>query len=220
MPPVSNKKLYYVTASGDKVLVGTFGAQMPTGNVINMTSPDYLKLTFSETPTGDMLTWLKANAVKQAGDTAVQTEKALTITSNGTTEITPDAPYDAMSKVNVTVDVASGGGGGETTSLSVGCATGNMERSLFCLWQTSNGWIGTANFDSATNFTIPEVIVGGYVIFTREPEGQLYFMATEKTGVEDAVVDPMDTEWDHYNGALIIKIIAPSPQFTLHLNTY
>lgn len=220
MPPISNKKLYYVTASGDKVPVGTFGASMGAGSLITMTSPKYLKLTFSGAPSGDLLTWLEANAVKQANDTAVQTEKALTITSNGTTEITPDAPYDAMSKVNVTVDVASGGGGGETTSLHVGCAVGNLERPLFCLWQTSNGWIGTANFDSATNFTIPEVIVGGYVIFTREPEGQSYFMAEEKTGVEDAVVDPMDTEFDHYNGALIIRITAPSPQFTLHLKTY
>ena len=36
--------------------------------------------------------------------------KALTITSNGTVSATPDAPYDALKKVDVTVDVASGGG--------------------------------------------------------------------------------------------------------------
>lgn len=65
----------------------------------------YRKLTFSTPPSGDLLTWLEANAVKQANDTAVQTDKALTITSNGTTEIAPDVPYDAMSKVNVTVNV-------------------------------------------------------------------------------------------------------------------
>ena len=67
----------------------------------------YRKLTFSTPPSGDLLTWLEANAVKQANDTAVQTDKAITITSNGTTEITPDAPYDAMSKVNVTVNAGS-----------------------------------------------------------------------------------------------------------------
>lgn len=72
----------------------------------------YRKLTFSAPPSGDLLTWLEANAVKQANDTAVQTDKAITITSNGTTEITPDAPYDALKKVDVTVNVASGGGGG------------------------------------------------------------------------------------------------------------
>ena len=38
--------------------------------------------------------------------------KSVTITSNGTVSVTPDAPYDALKKVDVTVDVASGGGGG------------------------------------------------------------------------------------------------------------
>ena len=33
--------------------------------------------------------------------------KALTITSNGTVSVTPDAPYDALKKVDVTVNVAS-----------------------------------------------------------------------------------------------------------------
>lgn len=43
---------------------------------------------------------------------SVQDTKAVTITSNGTVSVTPDAPYDALKKVDVTVDVASGGGGG------------------------------------------------------------------------------------------------------------
>ena len=37
--------------------------------------------------------------------------KSVTITSNGTVSVTPDAPYDALSSVDVTVNVASGGGG-------------------------------------------------------------------------------------------------------------
>ena len=41
----------------------------------------------------------------------LQENKALTITSNGTVSVTPDAPYDALKKVDVTVNVASGGGG-------------------------------------------------------------------------------------------------------------
>ena len=72
----------------------------------------YKKLTFDTPPTGDLLTWLQSNAVKQPDDTAVQDTKALTITSNGTVSVTPDAPYDALKKVDVTVNVASGGGGG------------------------------------------------------------------------------------------------------------
>ena len=65
------------------------------------------KLTFDTPPTGALLTWLQSNAVKQPDDTAVQDTKAVTITSNGTVSVTPDAPYDALKKVDVTVDVVA-----------------------------------------------------------------------------------------------------------------
>ena len=78
----------------------------------------YRKLTFDTPPTGALLTWLQSNATKQPDDTAVQDTKALTITSNGTVSVTPDAPYDALKKVDVTVDVASGGGGGAGFSVT------------------------------------------------------------------------------------------------------
>ena len=72
----------------------------------------YRKVTFAAAPTGGLLTWLEANGVKQASDTAVQPSKAVTVTSNGTTTITPDAPYEAIKQVDLTVNVASGGGDG------------------------------------------------------------------------------------------------------------
>ena len=43
----------------------------------------------------------------QTGGAAVQPSKALTVTSNGTTTITPDAPYDAIKQVDLTVNVSS-----------------------------------------------------------------------------------------------------------------
>lgn len=70
-------------------------------------SEAYRKLTFATAPTGDLLTWLTANGVKQPANLAVQPSKDVTVTSNGTTEIMPDAPYDVMEKANVTVDMAS-----------------------------------------------------------------------------------------------------------------
>ena len=44
--------------------------------------------------------------------------KSVTYTSNGTATVTPDAGYDALSEVNVTVNV-SGGGGLETCILTI-----------------------------------------------------------------------------------------------------
>lgn len=43
----------------------------------------------------------------------IQESKSVTITSNGTTTVTPDTGYDALGQVDVTVDVASGGVGAE-----------------------------------------------------------------------------------------------------------
>ena len=69
----------------------------------------YRKLTFDTPPTGALLSWLQSNATKQASGVSVQDTKALTITSNGTVSVTPDVPYDALKKVDVTVNVVSSG---------------------------------------------------------------------------------------------------------------
>lgn len=71
----------------------------------------YRKITFSTPPTGGLLTWLEANAVKQVADTAVQESKSVSITENGTTTVSPDVPYDAVASVEITANVASSGGG-------------------------------------------------------------------------------------------------------------
>lgn len=46
----------------------------------------------------------KIEAIETGGNINLQ-EKALTITSNGTTTITPDAPYDALKKVSVQTNI-------------------------------------------------------------------------------------------------------------------
>ena len=97
----------------------------------------YRKLTFDTPPTGDLLTWLQANGVKQASDTAVQESKALTVTSNGTVSVTPDAPYDALKKVDVTVDVASSGGAG--FSVTFPATATNWDRAEYARLALSDG---------------------------------------------------------------------------------
>ena len=210
----SGRDLVYTNSSGSTIKVYF-------ADLAKWDNQAYRKITFDTPPTDDLLTWLQANGVKQPDDTAIQNSKALTITSNSTVSVTPDAPYDALKKVDVTIDVASGGsGGGETTSLTVNTDEENVTGGLFCLWQTSDGWMGTANFDSVTNFTIPNVIVGGYVIFTRDPSAsELYFSVVNYTGVENVGVDPMDTKWDVANGALVLRVTAPSPSVYLLLRT-
>lgn len=80
------------------------------GGVYEFETEAYRKLTFDTPPTGALLTWLQSNATKQTSGVSVQDTKALTITTNGTVSVTPDVPYDALKKVDVTVNVASGGG--------------------------------------------------------------------------------------------------------------
>ena len=65
-------------------------------------------------PSGTKIDGMAAliDSIQTGGGGAVQPSKALTVTSNGTTTITPDAPYDAIKQVDLTVNVASGGGGG------------------------------------------------------------------------------------------------------------
>lgn len=99
----------------------------------------YRKLTFDTSPTGALLTWLQSNGVKQPDDTAVQDTKALTITSNGTVSVTPDAPYDALKKVDVTVNVASGGGGDAGFSVTFPATATN--------WDTVSSGCGIVQVD-------------------------------------------------------------------------
>ena len=65
-------------------------------------------------PSGTKIDGMAAliDSIQTGGGGAVQPSKALTVTSNGTTTITPDAPYEAIKQVNLTVNVASGGGDG------------------------------------------------------------------------------------------------------------
>ena len=53
----------------------------------------------------------------------IQPSKSLTITSNGTTSITPDSGYDGLSSVDVTVNVSGGGGGVGTCKLTINVTT-------------------------------------------------------------------------------------------------
>lgn len=81
----------------------------------------------------------KIEAIETGGNINLQ-EKALTITSNGTTTVTPDTSYDALSKVDVTVNVAGGGGSSSTETTRVNVKPRGGDIPIGCAWQSVSGW--------------------------------------------------------------------------------
>lgn len=206
----------------------TVELSMPSGNqVIQPTSGKVMSKVTVQKPATLLPENIKKDVViggvtgtlEGGGSVSVQPSKSVSITQNGTTTVTPDTGYDALGQVDVTVDVASGGvGGGTITSLKV-IPESSFDAVLFCIWQTSDGWMGTANFDVSESFTIPNVIVGGYVIFTHDPTEAWHFSVSDTVGVEDLDVGAMDAQWDIPNAALVLKITAPSPKCSFSLSS-
>lgn len=105
---------------------------------------------------------------------SIQDTKAVTITSNGTVSVTPDAPYDALSSVDVTVDV-SGGGGVETCTVTFSSniddndATQAYDKIFLTVFE--NNEITTKTVSVANNITVPNVVLNsvGMVIYTTRP---------------------------------------------------
>ena len=134
------------------------------GGVYEFDNDAYRKLTFDTPPTGALLTWLQANGVKQPDDTAVQDTKAVTITSNGTVSVTPDAPYDGLSSVDVTVNVS--GGGGEdtvTVTLPIGPKKLNLDMEV------------TATYTNALGEIVANVPAGKAASYTVK-KGSIFFI--------------------------------------------
>lgn len=153
---------------------------------------------------------------------SVQDTKAVTITSNGTVSVTPDAPYDALKKVNVTVDVASGGSSGETANAQVyGGGSDVTNIPISCIWQAENGWLGTNEFNITNDdylFTIENVLVGGYIIFTKDPTDPAFFRVVDGRGVEVLDVNPMSDSSTATNASIVIRITDPDCMFWLSIN--
>ena len=101
----------------------------------------------------------KITGTLEASSVSVQETKALTITSNGTVSVTPDAPYDALKKVDVTVNVASGGGGGSgfKVTFPATATNWNMLRSGGIV-QVDGTVVNMKDYSTLAGKTIPNVL--------------------------------------------------------------
>lgn len=114
----------------------------------------------------------KITGTLEASSVSVQPSKSVTITSNGTVSVTPDAPHDALKKVDVTVDVASGGGGGAGFSVTFPATATNWNAVYTAgIVQADGTAVDFTNYSTVAGKTIPNVleigIFGGGYYFPR-----------------------------------------------------
>ena len=112
-------------------------------------------------PSGTKIDGMAAliDSIQTGGGGAVQPSKALTVTSNGTTTITPDAPYDAIKQVDLTVNVASGGGGSAGYKVTFPATATNWENALQADLLLSDGSVKSfTSYSSVSGQTIENVV--------------------------------------------------------------
>ena len=113
----------------------------------------------------------------EAGGAPSLQSKSITYTANGTATITPDDGYDGLSSVDVTVNVASGGGSVETCTVTFSSnipdeAVGIRTYNKIFLTVFENNEITTKTVSAVNNITVSNVVLNsvGIVIYETPPK--------------------------------------------------
>lgn len=149
----------------------------------------------------------------------------------GTMEASAGGDYNIAATTNADgtqnlaiTDAAGGGGSGGgstetgTTSLTV-YPRGGLERPILCSWQTESGWMYTRKFDTSATFTLTDVLIGGYVILSIDPQSAASFVANNETGVEPIYPVGLDSTEDTYDVSFVLKITSANPTIDIGLIT-
>lgn len=103
----------------------------------------------------------------------------------------------------------------ETTSLNVIIDKEGAEASFGCCWQTNNGWMFTTKFDTEKDFSLPNVFIGGYVIFFIDPLKGLSLNLMTENGAEAFYPARLDSQIDEYRVCMTCKITSANPVLTI-----
>ena len=125
----------------------------------------------------------------ESGGANFQT-KSVMYTENGTSTITPDDGYDGLSSVDVTVNVASGGGGGAGFKVTFPATATNWNMvSSGGIVQVDGTVVGIADYSTLAGKTIPNVVeiccigTGYYFLRMTVQSGKIMMTYNESGGM-------------------------------------